>query len=224
MKGLNKDVGRDLRKSENDQMTENAIFQKQEAVVGDLRLTQKNSNEIEKVTNNQTAESDDSILPQERKKDELSRPKEKIKLSCAFCDYKTGKTSHMQRHTKAVHKFLEHIKNEDTAEVGVDEETVSKKDDFLDITLSEEVAMEESLVVANDSDILMKRKSKCGECNLSFSGQKHLRRHFLSLHTDKRYSCEECNFTTNRNDTLKTHRNTKGHKMQVYLQEEALLI
>ena len=219
VKGLNKEVGRDLRKSENYPTTEKATFQKQEAVVRDLQLTQKNSKAIEKVT----TESDDSILPQERKKDEPSKPKEKRKLPCAFCDYKTGKTSHMQRHIKAVHKFLEHIKNEDTAEVGVDEETVSKKDDIPDITLSEEVAMEESLVAANDSDVLMKRESKCGECNLSFSGQKHLRRHFLSLHTDKRYSCEECNFTTNRNDTLKTHRNTKGHKMQVYLQEETLL-
>ena len=209
-----------MTKSGNDEMTENATFQKQEAVVTDSRLTQKNPKEIEKVR----TENDDSILPQERKKAEPSRLKEKRKLPCAFCDYKTVKTSHMQRHIKAVHKFLEHIKSEDTAKVGVDEETVAKEDGIPDMTLSEEVAMEESLATENDPDILMKKESKCDDCNLSFSGQKHLRRHFLSLHTDKRYSCDKCNFKTNRNDTLKTHRNTKGHKMQVYLQEETLVI
>ena len=220
MRGLNKDVGRDLTKSGNDQMTENATLQTLEAVVTDSQLTQKNPKEKEKVTTENIA----SILPQERMKAEPSRPKEKRKLPCAFCDYKTGRTSHMQRHIKAVHKFLEHIKSEDTAMVGVHEETVLKKDGIPDMTLSEEVAMEDSLATENGPNILMKKESKCDDCNLSFSGQKHLRRHFLSIHTNKRYLCDKCNFTTNRNDTLKTHRNTKGHKVQVYLQEETLLI
>ena len=118
---------------------------------------------------------------------------------------------------------MELVKSEQTAKVEVDQKVVSKKESSIsDVTLSEEVALEESLGSANGSS--MKRESKCGDCNLRFSGQKHLRRHFLSLHTDKRYSCEECNFTTNRKDTLNTHRNTRGHKMQVYLHDESLLI
>ena len=225
VKGLNKEgvnVGRDLKREDgNDQKTESTTFPKEEA--GDFanslmnaKLDRKDTEKVKDAQRNDTVE-------EAVKKDETRGPKEKKKLPCAFCDYKTGKTSHMQRHVKGVHKFLELVKSEQTAKVEVDQKVVSKKESSIsDVTLSEEVALEENLGSANGSS--MKRESKCGDCNLRFSGQKHLRRHFLSLHTDKRYSCEECNFTTNRKDTLNTHRNTRGHKMQVFLHDESLLV
>ena len=216
------DVGLDFK---NDQKTESGAFPKQEVAEGNFGIAPMNDEKLDEretkqVNDDQRTENAAARLP----KDEEIK-KEKRKLSCAFCEYKTAKASHMQRHMKGVHKFLELIKSEKTAEVGLDEQTISKKENNIpDLTLSEEVALEQNLATANDPNISIRKESKCGNCNLNFSGQKHLRRHFLSFHTGKRYSCEECNFTTNRNDTLKTHRNTKGHKMQVYLQEETLLI
>ena len=216
-------VGRDLKRGDggDDQKTKSTKFAKAEALVaaGDFADTQINEKLDRKETEQEKDDQRNNAPEEAAKKDETR--KEKRKLPCAFCDYKTGKSSHMQRHVKGVHKFLELIKSEQTAEV--DEKTISKEESFPAVTLSEEVALEESYgATANESS--MKRESKCGDCNLRFSGQKHLRRHFLSLHTDKRYLCEKCNFTTNRKDTLKTHRNTRGHKMQVYLHDESLLI
>ena len=214
-------VGRDLKRGDggDDQKTESTKCAKEEVAAGDFGDTQINEKLDRKETEQEKDDQRNNAPEEAAKKDETR--KEKRKLPCAFCDYKTGKSSHMQRHVKGVHKFLELIKSEQTAEV--DEKTISKEESFPAVTLSEEVALEESYrATANESS--MKRESKCGDCNLRFSGQKHLRRHFLSFHTDKRYSCEECNFTTNRNDTLKTHRNTRGHKMQVYLHDESLLI
>ena len=229
-------VGRDLKRGDggDDQKTKSTKFAKAEVAARDFGNTQINEKLDRKETEQEKDDQRNNAPEEAAKKDETR--KEKRKLPCAFCDYKTGKSSHMQRHVKGVHKFLELIKSEQTAEV--DEKTISKEESFPAVTLSEEVALEESFpavtlseevaleesygATANESS--MKRESKCGDCNLRFSGQKHLRRHFLSLHTDKRYLCEKCNFTTNRKDTLKTHRNTRGHKMQVYLHDESLLI
>ena len=89
VRGLNKEgvkVGRDLKREE----TVNTIFLKEEAAAGDFGNTWMN----EKFERKET-EKDNQIKEEAAKNGETRGPKEKRKLPCDFCDYKTGKTSHL---------------------------------------------------------------------------------------------------------------------------------
>ena len=231
VKGLNKvkegvkEVSRDHQKEGHDQSpAENITLQ--EEVPGDHDISEK----IEELNSKDEVKgksSDTTVLTHEVARKSQTSSVARKKKSCAFCDYKTGKSSHMQRHVKAMHKYLESIKRESKTEASDVDETVPQEDPVQkNIILSEEVPAGQTSVVENALQGQMKKERKCSDCDLTFNKQKNLRRHFISFHTDTSFSCKECNFTTKRSDSLKNHQNSIGHKMQVNLKhdDEELLV
>ena len=209
VKGLNKvkegvkEVSRDLQKEEHDQSpAENITLQ--EEVPEDHDISEK-IEELNSKDEGKGKSSDTTVLTHEVAKKNHTSTVARKKKSCPFCDYKTGKSSHMQRHVKAMHKYLESIKRESKTEASDVDETVPREDQMQkNITLSEEVAPGQTSVVENALQGQMKKERKCSDCDLTFNKQKNLRRHFhqfphrhkllmqrVQLHNEKKRLPEE---------------------------------
>ena len=50
---------------------------------------------------------------------------------------------------------------------------------------------------------------KCEQCPGTFALQQHLTRHIEAKHTDVKFQCNVCKFSTNRSDNLKRHKISK---------------
>ena len=54
-------------------------------------------------------------------------------------------------------------------------------------------------------DIPIMSKVKCPDCDASFINRSGMNRHMRSVHGEKKYSCEQCNFVASRKDVLLRH-------------------